>query len=96
LGAASRIIAMSAVRTAAEPLTAEDCFAYDDGSDAWYAVRGIPEYWIVDPAQKKVVILNLVEGFYDESIFVDTQPLGSQALPELSLTPDRIFSAVAV
>ncbi len=32
-----------------------------------YAVRGIPEYWIIDPARKQVLILTLVEGFYVSS-----------------------------
>lgn len=56
-----------------------------------YAVRGVPEYWIVDPAQKQVLILTLVEGFYDEAIFKGEQPLASSIFPALTLTPAQIF-----
>jgi Uma2 family endonuclease len=56
-----------------------------------YAVRGVPEYWIVDPAQKQVLILTLVEGFYDEAICKGDQPLASPTFPTLTLTPDQIF-----
>ncbi len=56
-----------------------------------YAVRGIPEYWIVDPAQKKVTILTLIEGFYDETVFEGEQPLVSPTFPNLPLTPNQIL-----
>jgi Uma2 family endonuclease len=56
-----------------------------------YAVRGIPEYWIVDPAQKQVLILTLVEGFYDEASFKGDQPLASPTFPDLTLTPNQLF-----
>ena len=56
-----------------------------------YAVRGIPEYWIVDPAQKKVTILTLIEGFYDETVFEGDQPLVSPTFPNLPLTPNQIL-----
>lgn len=56
-----------------------------------YAVRGVPEYWIVDPTQKQVLILTLVEGFYDEAIFKGDQPLASSIFPALTLTPAQIF-----
>jgi Uma2 family endonuclease len=56
-----------------------------------YAVRGIPEYWIIDPAQKKVAILILVEGFYDETVFEGSQPIVSPTFPDLTLPPNQIF-----
>lgn len=56
-----------------------------------YAVRGIPEYWIVDPAQKQVLILTLVAGFYDEAVFKGNQPLTSPTFSDLTLTPDQLF-----
>lgn len=34
-----------------------------------YAMREIPEYWIVDPIQFKVIVLTLVEGFLEEQVF---------------------------
>lgn len=56
-----------------------------------YAVRGIPEYWIVDPIQQKVTILTLVEGFYDETVFEEDTPLVSSTFPSLNLTPNQIL-----
>jgi len=57
-----------------------------------YAVRGIPEYWIIDSSERKVIILTLIEGFYDEAMFENGQTLVSNIFPELTLTPDQIFS----
>jgi Uma2 family endonuclease len=54
-----------------------------------YAVRGIPEYWIVDPIQQKVAILTLVEGFYDETVFEGDTPLISPTFPSLNLTANQ-------
>jgi Uma2 family endonuclease len=56
-----------------------------------YAVRGIPEYWIVDPTQQKVAIHTLVEGFYDETIFEGDTTLVSPTFPSLTLTPNQIL-----
>lgn len=56
-----------------------------------YAVRGIPEYWIIDPERKQVLILTLVEGFYDEMVFEGKQSLVSPTFPALVLTPHQIF-----
>lgn len=56
-----------------------------------YAVRGIPEYWIVDPTQQKVTVLTLVEGFYDEIAFLGDVPLVSSAFPSLTLAPNQIL-----
>ena len=34
-----------------------------------YAARGIAEYWIVDPIQQRVTVLEWVEGLYEERVF---------------------------
>ena len=56
-----------------------------------YAVRGIPEYWIVDPEQKKVTILTLVEGFYDEAVFEGGQQIISSSFPNFTLKSNQIL-----
>ena len=56
-----------------------------------YAVRGIPEYWIVDPTQQQILVLTLDEGFYDESAFRGEHPLVSPLFPDFSLTPNQIL-----
>ena len=56
-----------------------------------YAVRGIPEYWIVDPMQKQVVVLTLDEGFYDELVFQGEDFLVSPLFPDFKLTAGQIL-----
>lgn len=56
-----------------------------------YAVREIPEYWIVDPIESKVSILYLVDGFYEVTEFIEKQAIISPTFPELTLTVERIF-----
>jgi Uma2 family endonuclease len=58
-----------------------------------YSVVGIPEYWIVDPAEQKVVILNLVEGLYEETEYRENTPIVSQIFPEMGLTTQQILEA---
>lgn len=56
-----------------------------------YAAAGIPEYWIVDPLQNKVSILQLVEGLYEEEEYQGEEVVRSFLLPELAITPTQIF-----
>ncbi|MCS7031396.1 MAG: Uma2 family endonuclease [Gloeomargarita sp. SKYG116] len=58
-----------------------------------YAARAIPEYWIVDPLQNKVTILEWVEGWYEECIFTGQENLVSPQLGTLSITADMLLSA---
>ena len=56
-----------------------------------YAVREIPEYWIIDPQAQKVSVLLLVSGFYDVTEFTGEQEIKSSLFPELKLTVKQIF-----
>ncbi len=56
-----------------------------------YAARGILEYWIVDPLQKRVTVLEWVEGLYEEQIYTAAEPLISPLLGNLKLTCDQIL-----
>ncbi|NJO93375.1 MAG: Uma2 family endonuclease [Hydrococcus sp. RM1_1_31] len=56
-----------------------------------YAVREIPEYWIVDPYESKITILLLVEGFYDEQIFIGEEKIISRTFPELALSATQVL-----
>ena len=58
-----------------------------------YATRGISEYWIIDPEKEQVNLLILVDGFYEETILKNSQPIVSSNFPDLSLTPENIFNA---
>ena len=59
-----------------------------------YAQAGIQEYWIVDPAQEAVTILDLTGGAYTESgVFVRGDTVTSPQLPELALPVAEILDA---
>jgi Uma2 family endonuclease len=54
-----------------------------------YAARGIAEYWIVDPIQQQVTILEWVEGLYEEKVYVGDNKIESTILANLDLTVER-------
>ena len=58
-----------------------------------YAVREVPEYWIVDPIKSKVSVLRLVDGFYDLTEFTGNKKIESQTFPELALTVEQVLAA---
>jgi Uma2 family endonuclease len=58
-----------------------------------YAARGIAEYWIVDPIQQQVTILELVEGFYEEKVYRGSDLLESPLFPQINLTAEQILQA---
>jgi Uma2 family endonuclease len=57
-----------------------------------YAVLDIPEYWIVDPIERKVTICSLREGFYDEAIFGEEERITSPTFPELAAIVSQILA----
>ena len=57
-----------------------------------YAEHGIPEYWIVDGHDRKVTVLHLDEGFYEETIYADDKAIASKVFPELNVTATQIFA----
>lgn len=56
-----------------------------------YGARGITEYWIVDPIAQKVTVLEWVEGFYEEQVYVGDNAIASVVFPELKLTAAQIL-----
>jgi Uma2 family endonuclease len=58
-----------------------------------YAARGIAEYWIVDPIQAKVTVLEWVEGLYEEQVYAGDASIVSPLLGSLDLTVDRVLQA---
>jgi Uma2 family endonuclease len=60
-----------------------------------YGVLNIPEYWIVDPLVEggRVTLCTLVDGFYDEAVFVNGDVLRSPTLPHLQLTAAAVLQA---
>lgn len=60
---------------------------------AEYAALEVPEYWIVDPLESRVTVLQFDEGLYDEAVFWGDQVLVSKTFPELTLTVTQILAA---
>lgn len=69
---------------------------------AEYNIVGIPVYMLVDfldydqnkkPVDKRVTILTLVEGFYDEAVYRGEQVVDIPTFPELKLTAYQIINA---
>jgi Uma2 family endonuclease len=58
-----------------------------------YAARGIAEYWIVDPMQQQVTVLEWVEGLYEERVFQGNEQIISPTLPDLDVTSERVTQA---
>ncbi|MBW4601708.1 MAG: Uma2 family endonuclease [Calothrix sp. FI2-JRJ7] len=58
-----------------------------------YKNLGIPEYWIVDLKQKKVLILTLLNSTYQVSEFIAGAKIISSTLPSFNLTAQQILSA---
>lgn len=56
-----------------------------------YAARGIPEYWIVDSIQEQVTVLEWVEGFYEEKVYVGDNAITSLVFPNLKLTAAQVL-----
>ena len=56
-----------------------------------YAARRIPEYWIVDPIQQRVTVLEWVEGLYEEVVYTDENAIVSPVLGVLELTASRLL-----
>lgn len=57
-----------------------------------YAARGIPEYWIVDPAQAKITMLTLVDGWYEPEVLGIDSFLQSPQFPDLRLSVAQVLS----
>ena len=58
-----------------------------------YAGRHIAEYWIVDPIAQKVILLEWVEGLYEERVYLGNEAMISPFLPDLTLTAATVLNA---
>jgi len=58
-----------------------------------YADRDIPEYWIIDPIKRVVLVLTLIEGIYEEQQFTQDNQIISPTFSELDLTANQILKA---
>jgi len=59
-----------------------------------YKNRGIPEYWIVDPEDRVVIVFQLQAGSYVEvGAFKGDDRMVSPTFPTLNLTADQVLNA---
>jgi len=58
-----------------------------------YATRGVPEYWIIDPATGVVFVLTLDRDHYQAQKFLGKQAVISPTFSELKLTAEQILKA---
>jgi Uma2 family endonuclease len=56
-----------------------------------YAARGIAEYWIVDPIQARVTVLEWVEGLYEEKVYGGDTLLVSPLFGSLDVTASQVL-----
>jgi Uma2 family endonuclease len=56
-----------------------------------YAARGIAEYWIVDPMQQKVTVLEWVEGLYEEKVYEGEDSIVSPLVGAVDLTASQVL-----
>ena len=62
-----------------------------------YAEGGVPEYWIVDPDEQCITVLQLVNGAYvDAGRYVDGQHAVSPTLPGLRVDVGDLFRRAVV
>ena len=58
-----------------------------------YAARGIAEYWIIDPIQGQITVLEWVDGLYEEQVYEGDKAIASFVLSNLELTAAQILQA---
>jgi Uma2 family endonuclease len=56
-----------------------------------YGARQIPEYWIVDPILEQVMVLELVDGFYEDQVYQGEDLIISPELGRLQLKAQDIL-----
>ncbi len=59
---------------------------------AQYQARGIPEYWLIDPERRIVIVLTLVDEVYQERVFRGQEQIMSRAFPTLALTAEQVLN----
>lgn len=58
-----------------------------------YANRGIPEFWLVDPFRKVVLVLSLVGNHYKTTAFQGNDRIQSPTFESLNLTAQQVLTA---
>ena len=59
---------------------------------AEYQNAGIPEYWIVDPMEQKIVVMVFELGSYNKTVFSGNDGIKSTMFPQLNVTASEILN----
>ncbi|MEH2196414.1 MAG: hypothetical protein V7K98_27755 [Nostoc sp.] len=51
----------------------------------------LSEYWIVDPIQEQVTVLEWVEGFYEEKVYAGDSAIATLVSADLKLTAVQVL-----
>lgn len=57
-----------------------------------YAARGISEYWIIDPEERRITVCQWIEGQYEDQVFTQDARIESVVIPAFELTASQIFA----
>ena len=57
-----------------------------------YAARGIAEYWIVDPEERRITVCQWVDGQYEDKVFTSENRIESTVISAFALTAEQIFA----
>ena len=71
----------------------EEC-AYGDKRTE-YAGRHIPEFWIVNPINQKVTVIEWVNGLYEGQVYQGDQAILSLLVSDLTLTAAQVLAGKA-
>ncbi|BAB76759.1 Uma2 family endonuclease [Anabaena sp. FACHB-709] len=58
-----------------------------------YAAAEVLEYWIVDPLEKKISVLLLEEGLYEETVFTANEKIVSRTFEEIEISVEQVLAA---
>ncbi|QLE55171.1 Uma2 family endonuclease [Nostoc sp. TCL26-01] len=58
-----------------------------------YAAVEVPEYWIVDPLERKISVLLLEDGLYEETVFTGDEKIISRMFPEIAIAVAQVLKA---
>lgn len=57
-----------------------------------YAARGIAEYWIIDPEERRITVCEWVDGQYEDEVFAGETRIQSTVIAGFQLTAEQIFA----
>ena len=82
------LLAVEVVSPGAEQIERD----YTDKANEYREI-GIPEYWIVDPVEQKIIVLVLFDGSYGKTVFTGSETLASPTFPQVKLIATEILEA---